>query len=158
MSHDQVGHALHVLNHTTRRFLDNFSHKQENEELLGTNPWVLHYIAANRDHPVYLRDVERHFGISRSSASKIVDLLARKGFVVRHAGETDARLRRLTLTPKAEALLETIREDHELYESELLRGFTPNEVQTVLTYLDRMKSNLDSAMDKRQKSQKEGLS
>ena len=108
MSQNQVGHALHVLNHATRRFVDMFSHKKENDELLGTGPWVLHFIAANRSHPVYLRDVERHFGVSRSSASKTVDLLVRRGFVQRHAGDTDARLRRLTLTPKAEALLETI--------------------------------------------------
>ena len=128
MSQNQVGHALHVLNHTTRRFLDMFSHKKENDELLGTGPWVLHYIAANREHPVYMRDVERH------------------------AGDTDARLRRLTLTPKAEALLNTIEEDQRFYENELLKGFTANEIQTVLGYLDRMRSNLDTAIENRQKN------
>ncbi len=158
MSQNQVGHALQVLNHTTRRFLDLFSHKKENDELLGTTPWVLHFIAANRGHPVYLRDVERHFGISRSSASKTVDLLVRRDFVERHAGDTDARLRRLTLTPKAEALLETIQQDRSFFESELLKGFTANEIQTVLGYLDRMKKNLDTAIEVRQKNQKEGLS
>lgn len=152
MSQNQVGHALHVLNHTTRRFLDMFSHKKENDELLGTGPWVLHYIAANREHPVYMRDIERHFGISRSSASKTIDLLARRGFVERHAGDTDARLRRLTLTPKAEALLNTIEEDQRFYENELLKGFTANEIQTVLGYLDRMRSNLDTAIENRQKN------
>ena len=99
-----------------------------------------------------MRDVERHFGISRSSASKTIDLLARRGFVERHAGDTDARLRRLTLTPKAEALLNTIEEDQRFYENELLKGFTANEIQTVLGYLDRMRSNLDTAIENRQKN------
>lgn len=156
--HDPVGHALHVLNRTTRRFMDAYSHKQETELLIGPNTWVLHYIAENDDHPVYLRDIERHFGISRSSASKIVDLLVRRDFVERHAGETDARLRRLSLTPKAEALLETIRRDQQIFEDELLNGFTPNEIQTVLGYLNRMKENIDAAYNKRQQNKKEGLS
>lgn len=158
MPQDHVSHALRVLNHTTRRFIDAYSHKQENEQLTGANTWVLQFIAANSDHPVYMRDVEKHFGISRSSASKIVDLLVRKDFVQRHTGETDARLRRLTLTPKAEALLDTIRQDQQDLEDELLHGFTPIEIRTVLGYLDRMKTNLETAAQNRQKSQKEGLS
>lgn len=155
---DQVCQALHALNATMKRFVDNFSHKQENELLTGANTWVLHYIAMNGDHPVYLRDVEKQFGVTRSSASKIVDLLVRKGFVERHTGETDARLRRLTLTEKAEALLETIQQDHEMMEDELLRGFSRNEIQTVLSFLHRMKNNIDAAGAKRQQTQKEGLS
>lgn len=158
MLNEQVGQALHALNATMKRYIDNYSHKKENELLTGANTWVLHFIAIHGEEPVYLRDVERTFGITRSSASKVVDLLVRKGFVVRHTGETDARLRRLELTPKAEALLETIRQDHEDLEGELLRGFTQTEIQTVLTYLRRMKDNIDNAAVQRQKTQKEGLS
>ena len=148
--HDHIGHALHVLNHATRRFIDIFSHKQETEFLIGTNTWILQYLAENRDHPVYLRDVERHFGISRSSASKSVDLLVRNDFVLRHAGQTDARLRRLTLTPKAEALLDTIQSDFRFYEDVLVRGFTPNEIKTLQGYLHRMKENIETACNEKQ--------
>jgi DNA-binding MarR family transcriptional regulator len=156
--HDQVGHALHILNHATRRFIDAFSHKREHELLVGTNSWILHYIAGNADRPVYLRDIEHHFGISRSSASKDVDFLVRGGYLTRHAEELDARLRRLTLTPKAEALLDTIREDCQLDEDELLKGFTQNEIQTLLGYLNRMKENIETACNNRQPEKKEGLS
>lgn len=158
MPKEQVGHTLHVLNSTIRRFIDNYSHKQECDQLTGANMWVLLFISQNEGHPVYLRDVERHFGITRSTASKVVDLLVRKGYVERHTGETDARLRRLTLTPAAEALLETIRQDQEMMENELLQGFTANEIATALSYLHRMKSNIDNAVLRRQKTEKEELS
>ncbi len=138
--------------------MDAFSHKRENELLIGTNSRILHFIADNKDRPVYLRDIEHHFGISRSSASKNVDFLVRGGFLKRHAEEIDARLRRLTLTPKAESLLDTIREDCALYENELLKGFTPNEVQTLLGYLNRMKENIETACSTGQAEKKEGLS
>lgn len=154
---EQVGHSLQVLNQTMRRYIDIFTHKLENDELLGTSPWILHFIAANSDHPVYVRDIEKHFNYTRSSSSKIIDMLARKGYVERFPGETDGRLRRLVLTPKAEAMLATIRQDHELFETELLRGFTANEIRTVQLFLGRMNMNLDIAIE-RQKMQKEGLS
>ena len=100
--------------------------------------------------------MERHFGVTRSTASKVVDLLVRKGFVERHIGETDSRLRRLTLTKQAEDLLQTINEDHEMLESVLTRGFTANEVRTLHAYLQRMQNNIDTAALERQKTQKEG--
>ena len=158
MPKEQVGYALHALNTTVRRFIENYSHKRENEQLTGANTWVLYLIAENPDRPVYLRDVEQRFGITRSTASKSVDLLVCKGFVERHAEDTDARLRRLVLTEKAKSLLETIRQDHCMVENELLNGFTDEEVNAALNYLHRMKNNMDAAEAKRQKSAKGDLS
>lgn len=156
MLKEPVGHSLHALDISMRRFIDAYSHKTENEQLTGANTWVIQFIADHSDSPVYMRDIERTFGITRSTASKIVDMLVRKGFVERHTGETDARLRRLTLTPQAEALLQTIREDHEMLEGVLLRGFTANERTTLLQYLHRMKANIDINTAERQKTERSG--
>ena len=120
--------------------IDTYSHKKEHENLTGTNTWVIQFIADHKDGPVYLRDIERRFGITRSTASKVVDMLVRNGFVERHTGETDARLRRLTLTEKSENLLADIRADHEAMEAVLTKGFTQNEKETMLTYLRRSKN------------------
>lgn len=154
----RIGHALHALNSTLRRFVDTYSHPKEHEQLTGSNVWVICFIADHHDEPVYLRDLERVFGFTRSTASKVVDTLVRKGFVERSIGETDARLRRLTLTPQAEALLHTMREDHDMIERVLLRGFTPNEIETVRRYLNRMKDNIDIAAMEHQKSERSGAS
>ena len=140
---EPIGHALHVLDTTMRRYIDTYSHKKEHENLTGTNTWVIQFIADHKDGPVYLRDIERRFGITRSTASKVVDMLVRNGFVERHTGETDARLRRLTLTEKSENLLADIRADHEK--------------ETMLTYLRRAKINVDAAFaEKQQKKERSG--
>ena len=81
---EPIGHALHVLDTTMRRYIDTYSHKKEHENLTGTNTWVIQFIADHKDGPVYLRDIERRFGITRSTASKVVDMLVRNGFVERH--------------------------------------------------------------------------
>lgn len=73
MPKESIGHALHALNSKTHRFIDTYLHKRENDQLTGANTWVIHFIAEHRGSPVYLRDVERHFGVTRSTASKVVD-------------------------------------------------------------------------------------
>jgi DNA-binding MarR family transcriptional regulator len=84
-------------------------------------------------------------------------MLVRNGFVERHTGETDARLRRLTLTEKSENLLADIRADHEAMEAVLTKGFTQNEKETMLTYLRRAKINVDAAFaEKQQKKERSG--
>ena len=154
---EPIGHALHVLDTTMRRYIDTYSHKKEHESLTGTNTWVIQFIADHKDGPVYLRDIERRFGITRSTASKVVDMLVRNGFVERHTGETDARLRRLTLTAKSENLLADIRADHEAMEAVLTKGFTQNEKETMLFYLRRAKINVDAAFaEKQQKKERSG--
>ena len=74
--------------------------KRNTKTYTGTNTWSSIHRRSQKNGPVYLRDIERRFGITRSTASKVVDMLVRNGFVERHTGETDARLRRLTLTVK----------------------------------------------------------
>ena len=77
--------------------------------------------------------------------------------VERHTGETDARLRRLTLTEKSENLLADIRADHEAMEAVLTKGFTQNEKETMLSYLRRAKINVDAAFaEKQQKKERSG--
>lgn len=155
MAIERIGRTLYALNTTIHRFVDIYSHKRENDLLTGANTWVIHFIAEQKDTPVHLRDIESHFGVTRSTASKVVDLLVRKGFVQRHVGKTDSRLRQLTLTKQARDLLETINADHEMLEQILLKGFTAEETATLLSYLNRMQENIDAAERERQKALKE---
>ena len=125
---EPIGHALHVLDTTMRRYIDTYSHKKEHESLTGTNTWVIQFIADHKDGPVYLRDIERRFGITR-----------------------------LTLTAKSENLLADIRADHEAMEAVLTKGFTQNEKETMLFYLRRAKINVDAAFaEKQQKKERSG--
>ena len=45
---EPIGHALHVLDTTMRRYIDTYSHKKEHENLTGTNTWVIQFIARLR--------------------------------------------------------------------------------------------------------------
>ena len=48
--------------------------------------------------PVYQRDIEREFSITRSTVTNILQLMERKGYIERQSVPQDARLKRLILT------------------------------------------------------------
>ena len=50
--------------------------------------------------PVFQRDIEREFSITRSTVTNILQLMERKGYIARQSVAQDARLKQLVLTEK----------------------------------------------------------
>ena len=53
---------------------------------------------------VYQKDIEEEFRIRKSTATGILQLMEKNGFISRESSKKDARLKRIVPTPKAEAL------------------------------------------------------
>lgn len=140
-----VGKAIRSLNNMLmRRFDSGRPDREVLERITGTNRWVIGYLVeqARAGKDVYQRDLEETFGVTRSTVSKVIDLMVRKGLIERRSVERDARLNKLVLLPKALELSDRMCAYAEGVERELLAGFSPEEVQTLLGYIDRMKKNL----------------
>ena len=57
----------------------------------------------------------------------------------------DARLKKLVLTPKAEAMNEAIMKDINELEEVLVQGFSKEEIDTFCSFIKRMKQNLTNS-------------
>ena len=68
--------------------------------------------------------------------------LESQGFVIRQTVERDARLKRVTTTPKADALYQDIMERISSVESLLTRGLSQAEVEQFLNTVEKLKQNL----------------
>lgn len=62
--------------------------------------WIMEYLYRNSETPVFQRDIEREFSITRSTVTNILQLMERKGYIARQSVEQDARLKQLVLTEK----------------------------------------------------------
>ena len=118
---------------------------EEEEDSLTTNMQrlVLHYILfESLKREIYQKDVEKEFQIRRSTATGTLQILEKNGFITRKPVEKDARLKKLVITDKGEAICQTVY--HNICEMEelLVRGMTAKEVDTMLTLLDKVKKNL----------------
>jgi DNA-binding MarR family transcriptional regulator len=137
-----IGIELRSLGNLVMRFIENRARAQSCDLLTGSNGWILGYLLQNSDREVYQRELEEEFSITRSTASKVVNLMEKKGLVERKTAEHDARMLMLALTEKAEALALNMRRESENLSRILTRDFTPEEIETMYDYIKRMKKNL----------------
>lgn len=137
-----VSAELRALTHRIRRFIENSPNKKTIDSATGTHGWIIAYLSCEKGKDVFQKDIEKQFDITRSTASKVIDLMELKGLVERQKVSYDARLKKISLTPKAEQLSALFEQDQLILEQTLTKGFTPEEKQTLNEYIQRMKDNL----------------
>lgn len=95
--------------------------------------------------PVFQRDVEQAFSLSRSTATGILQQLEEKGLLRRESVPSDARLKNLVPTPKAAELDAEVRACLRQSEAVLTRGLSDGQVQLFKETLATMAANLEQA-------------
>lgn len=142
MKEKSVGLELRSLNNLIMRYVENLPNRKQVESITGTNGWIIGYLAENSTQDIYQKDLEQHFSITRSTASKVLNLMEQKGLIERCSVSHDARLKKIVLTRKAWEVSEWMKEDAISMENTLTKGFTENELQDFVRYLRRMKDNI----------------
>ncbi len=148
MENREIGKQLRMINNSVRRYIDrNYEGKKEVDNMTCSNGWIIGMLCdaelSGRD--VMQRDLENEFGITRSTASKVLILLEKKGVIARESVSHDARLKKIVLTEKSRELAGKLRADTAQMESVLTKGFTPEELETLNGYLDRLQKNIEAA-------------
>ena len=86
--------------------------------------------------------MEKEFGITRSTASRVLVLMEEKGLVKRLSVDHDARLKKLVLTEKSARMGEAMYQVGEKTDAQLLQGFSDEEKEQLYHFIDRMVENL----------------
>lgn len=89
---------LHRVDNLIFRRLNQFSRANGVEQTTPMHGWIIEYLYRHRDEPVFQRDIEREFSITRSTVTNILQLMERKGYIQRLSVPQDARLKQLVLT------------------------------------------------------------
>ena len=73
------------VNNLIFRKINQFHRENEVEDVTPMHEWILSYLFWHRDEPVYQRDIEREFSITRSTVTNILQLMERKGYIERQS-------------------------------------------------------------------------
>ena len=138
----KLGKDIHRLDNHIRRALHQTAIHREVEAVTGNNGRIIRFLSDHEDRDVYQKDLEDEFGITRSTASRVVRLMEQKQLVERQSVTHDARLKKLVLTEKSRALAQDMRKNGMAVDERLLRGFTQAEAEQLYGFLDRMLQNL----------------
>lgn len=149
MAKERIGLELRALNNLIRRYFEFSSHKKVIDSVTGNNGWIIGYLADHPDQDIFQKDIEDHFTIARSTASKVLTLMEQKGLIQRQPVAQDARLKKIVLTDKAWKIREIMWKDTEKLEATLVQGFREDEIDTLISYLNRMKENISAYQEKK---------
>ncbi len=137
-----VGARLQFLSRAFTRTHLRVARDMGEEELSMAGGHLIGFLYQNRGREVYQRDIEEALHITRSSVTSLVKLMEKKGYLSRQSVESDARLRKITLTEKGAASFEhtmaAIRQTEDL----AVRGLTDEQVETFFSICDIIQENL----------------
>ncbi|PZD95033.1 MarR family transcriptional regulator [Paenibacillus sambharensis] len=138
-----IGFEVKVLATLMKRSFEHDTANTEVDGLTGMQGWIIGYLHMNEGRPVFQRDLEREFNIRRATVTGVLKLMERDGLITREPVDYDARLKKLTLTPKAVELHKRIVERYTAFEKRLRSGLTAEEVETFFTIVDKIKQNIE---------------
>lgn len=140
----ELGFEIKSINNMIRRKLDIRFAAAGLGELVGMQGPMLGYLhREGRQHDVFQRDLEKEFNIRRSTATVMLQNLEQKGFIVRMAVDSDARLKKIVLTDKAILHNLAICREIEAFNRELEAEISSGEKEDFLRVLDKIKKNLE---------------
>ena len=125
-----------------RKVLETTTGSPDGDDFTEMQAKILGFLCHNRDQEVCQKDIEEAFYIRRSTASRLLKRLETDGFIVRQSVSRDARLKQVTTTPKADALLQEVTERISCVERTLTRGLSQQELDQFLATVEKLKQNL----------------
>ena len=135
------GTWIHILSHKLKKRMNA---NMQSLGLTGVQSRIMHYILVKcAEGPVFQRDVESVFGMSRSTATGILQLMEKNGLILRESVASDARLKSLIPTEKAVDLDAQIGRSLCQSEQRLTAGLTAEQLAQFLETVERMSANLE---------------
>ena len=153
---EKIGLEIRKLNHEMNRSLEMQVKAEGIDEVTLMHGWIMRYLYENREKEIYQKDIEKHFSIGRSTVTNIIQLMEKKGFIERQAVQSDARLKKVLLTEKGEKTHETIEALIIQLNQNMMEGIEPEELQTFLQVLSKIRQNIEKQKTERQKEMNKG--
>ena len=105
---------------------------------------IIGFIMDNPGVDIFQRDIELNFDLSGATVTNLLKNLEKNGFIVRTPMENDARLKKIELTQKALDHEMRVRNNIRTIESAMKSGFSSEEFEVLLGYMNRVIENLEN--------------
>lgn len=143
----RLGFEIKTLNNLISRKMEAVTRRQlEPDGLTVMNAWIIGFIHQRNQigQDVYQRDVEAEFFITRSTATSILKLMEKKGYLRKEPVAHDDRLKRLCLTEKAIEMHKDSIENLERVDHMMLESLTDEEIEIFLRVMQKLRNIMES--------------
>lgn len=137
-----LGHKINRISRSIDRYFDR-KRCSKNECIPRSQGMMIGYIMDNPDRNIFQKDIEAEFHLSGATVTNMLKSLEKKGYIVRTPMENDARLKKIELTKKALDHENRVRENIRVIEEAMHKGFSKEEFDMMLGFLDRGIDNME---------------
>ena len=139
-------HGLTLLMHSASRLLTRRFEERTRDRELTSAQWRL-LVMLKKDGAMRQARMAEALDIEPISVSRMIDRMEQSGWVERLPDPDDRRARLVRTTPRARASLERLGDVADAVYAEALHGFTPAEIATLMTLMNRLTDNLSAARE-----------
>ncbi len=136
-----MGFEIRTISNLVHRKLNEMVMEEE-ETLTIRQNWVLNFLLESKTEDLVQRDIEKRFSIRRSTASHMLQLMEKNGYIRRMEVPHDARMKKIVITEKGRAACERMRNRLERFETMFQAGLSQEELEEFLRILDHLEKNL----------------
>lgn len=148
-----IGMTIHHLSHLIHHRLEGLRGNDSGSTRYHGR--IVCYLNNRRGEDVYQRDIEEYFGIRRSTATRLLQLMESNGLIVRETASSDARLKKITITEKGIAFDAKVRGEIDRFEEALAQSFTEEELGEFFRLTEKLRNTLSAMEDGSRKNEKE---
>ena len=140
---EHIGVELKRLNNEIHSRMAIFRAETGADDLTMMQSWIVGFLYNKRDQEIFQKDIEAEFSIARSTATGILQLMEKKGYIRRESLDRDARLKRVVLTENGIMLHENIIHNIDWMEKKLREGISREEMDIFFTVIRKMRRNIE---------------
>ena len=139
----KIGHEIKKLSHAVGRKIEFNMRSKGIDSATAMHGMIMGFIRRNSERDVFQRDVEQFFNISRSTVTNILQLMEKKGYIIRESSQTDARLKKLKLTELGRSEDERILGCLMETDAELVDGIPKDKLETFYEVVSLISENCE---------------
>ena len=143
MPEKSIGFEVRMLSNLIRRDVEKHASLHNAGPDNGVRGLAIDFFYENRNRDIFQKDFEEKFQIRRSTASNILKLMEKNGYITRISVESDARLKKIVLTDKAVRLHNFVILDIDKREKRMRAGLSDVELETFFRVIEKMRKNLE---------------
>jgi len=135
-----IGYEIKSLSNLIKQCIDTTVSESGMERITSMQGLIIRYLYHHEAS--FQHDLEKEFTIRRSTATGILQRMERDGLITREPLQSDARRKKILLTPKAIGMHQNVICAIIQVEKKITDGLSNEETDTFLKILDKIKANL----------------
>ena len=140
-----IGSELHSIGNLLKRISENscICNYHRKTELTEMQTRVIGFLYQNRTRDIFQKDIEKEFSVRRATVSVLLRTMELKQLITRESVSTDARLKKVVLTAKAENIAQIAQQEVARFEEMLQKGIPQEDMAAFYRVTEKIRSNIE---------------